>query len=99
MILIHEFGHRWVGYKLKIYFENSLGPEIFGVKVTVGELTFKPWSGAFSIEDLTLCNPPGYEGEYLMKAHHVTSLVAMRKAVFSWGKNTEIGVLQLKHID
>jgi hypothetical protein len=99
VVLFHEFGHVYLGYKMKTYFENVKGPELFGVQCTVGELTFKPWSGAFILEDLTLMNPPGYTGEILLKAHRITLLGAVRKAIFSLGRLAEIRSLQLKHVD
>jgi hypothetical protein len=99
LVLAHEFGHVYLSRRMKHSFETSYGPALFGVKCTVGSLTFKPWSGAFLLEDLTLMNPPGYTGEILMRAHKITILVAVRKAVFSLGHVSEIRVMQLKHVD
>ncbi len=51
---------------------ERLGTEYLGAPVTLGAARVSFKEGRATLEDLTIGNPPGYEGEYAMQLHEVS---------------------------
>jgi len=98
-VVIHEFGYRWLSKYVKNQIEKKLGPDVFGTEVEVGSLLIRPWTGVFIMKDFVIKNPPGYSGEYMLKAAEVSILTAPKKILFSLGKTVQILFIRFEHID
>lgn len=97
-IVLYECAQFWMSRRLKDIMERT-GTECFGVKIEIESLNVRPWTGSFKMTNLIIRNPPGYEGDYLMKAKEYTFLFATKRMVFSLGGHVEIRQVRLKHID
>jgi len=95
----HEFGHQLITNWFVKQIKEHVGPNVFGCEIEVGSIEFRPWSGIFLMKDFVLKNPPGYAGDYLLKADTVSVLTATRRVVFSLGKQVDIILFRLEHID
>lgn len=96
--IIYEAGHVLASYIIRGAI-LEYGPTFLGCEIEVGNIMLRPWTGAFFINGLTVYNPPGFQGEYLLRVNKIIILMAMRKMVVTCGKEVEFKKFQLKGMD
>lgn len=100
-VICHEFGHKWLSKFILQEIKEKMGPDVFGVEIEIGSLSFRPWSGVFVMHDFRMLNPKNqaFEHKYLLKASKVHMLTAPKKFFYTFGQVADIMLLRLEDID
>mmetsp|Transcript_125690 Transcript_125690/g.218002 ORF Transcript_125690/g.218002 Transcript_125690/m.218002 type:complete len:345 (-) Transcript_125690:289-1323(-) len=72
----------WLGPALKRLIEE-LDKEIIGVDITAGTISVNPCAGKVEINDLKVCNPPGYQADHMLTMDKLILDLNMRRLIKS----------------
>jgi len=67
--------------------------DYLGVDVDIGYLSFNAFKGRLQVQDVTITNPPGYPGPFMLKIDNFVLDLDMRRTCLSLGKAVEVDEL------
>merc|ERR1719163_1856891 len=96
--MLYFWGSRFLGRVAASTIER-IDQGLLGVDIDIEDTDVQLWFGRIDLLNVTVNNPPGFQSEYLLKAHRISLDLDMLALVCSLGRKIVIEELTLDTID
>lgn len=96
--MLYLWGSRFLGRAASATIER-IDQGLLGVDIDIEDTDVQLWFGRIDLLNVTVNNPPGFQSEYLLKAHRISLDLDMLALVCSLGRKIVIEELTLDTID
>merc|ERR1719453_1957447 len=96
--MLYLWGSRFLGRAASATIER-IDQGLLGVDIEIEDTDVQLWFGRIDLLNVTVNNPPGFQSEYLLKAHRITIDLDVLALVCSLGRKIVIEELTLDTVD
>jgi hypothetical protein len=96
--MLYLWGSRFLGRAASATIER-IDQGLLGVDIDIEDTDVQLWFGRIDLLNVTVNNPPGFQGDYLLRAHRITIDLDMLALICSLGRRIVIEELTLDTID